>query len=59
MFGFLDALAARLQGVSLPYIGEVSTDLILALPYVMTVLLAGFIGSARPPRYRKPYVKER
>lgn len=61
MFGFLDALAARLQGVSLPYIGEVSTDLILALPYVMTVvLLAGFIGTARPPRaIGEPYVKER
>ena len=61
MFGFLDALAARLQGVSLPYIGEVSTDLILALPYVMTVvLLAGFIGSARPPKaIGVPYVKER
>lgn len=61
MFGFLDALAARLQGVSLPYIGEVSTDLILALPYVMTVvLLAGFIGSARPPKaIGEPYVKER
>lgn len=61
MFGFLDALAARLQGVSLPYIGEVSTDLILALPYVMTVvLLAGFIGTATPPRaIGVPYVKER
>ena len=61
MFGFLDALAARLQGVSLPYIGEVSTDLILALPYIMTViLLAGFIGSATPPRaIGVPYVKER
>ncbi|MGC6517620.1 MAG: ABC transporter permease [Candidatus Puniceispirillaceae bacterium] len=61
MFGFLDALAARLQGVSLPFIGEVSTDLILALPYVMTVvLLAGFIGSATPPRaIGTPYVKER
>ena len=61
MFGFLDALAARLQGVSLPYVGEVSTDLILALPYVMTVvLLAGFIGSATPPKaIGEPYVKER
>ncbi|MGC6535793.1 MAG: ABC transporter permease [Candidatus Puniceispirillaceae bacterium] len=61
MFGFLDALAARLQGVSLPYIGEISTDLILALPYIMTViLLAGFIGSATPPRaIGVPYVKER
>ena len=61
MFGFLDALAARLQGVSLPYVGELSADLILALPYVMTViLLAGFIGSASPPRaIGVPYVKER
>ena len=61
MFGFLDALAARLQGVSLPYIGEVSTDLILALPYIMTVvLLAGFIGTATPPKaIGVPYVKER
>jgi len=61
MFGFLDALAARLQGVSLPYVGELSADLILALPYVMTVvLLAGFIGSATPPRsIGVPYVKER
>ena len=61
MFGFLDALAARLQGVSLPYVGEISTDLILALPYIMTViLLAGFIGSATPPRaIGVPYVKER
>lgn len=61
MFGFLDALAARLQGVSLPYVGELSSDLILALPYVMTVvLLAGFIGSTTPPRaIGVPYVKER
>ncbi len=61
MFGFLDALAARLQGVSLPYIGEISTDLILVLPYVLTVvLLAGFIGKATPPlAIGTPYVKER
>lgn len=61
MFGFLDAVAARLQGVSLPYIGEVPTDLILVLPYVLTViLLAGFIGKATPPlSIGKPYIKER
>ena len=61
MFGFLDALAARLQGVELPGIGLVPTDLILVLPYVLTViLLAGFIGKATPPRaIGVPYVKER
>jgi len=61
MFGFLDALAARLQGVSLPVIGEVPTDLILVLPYVLTVvLLAGFIGKSTPPLASgTPYIKER
>ena len=61
MFGFLEAVAARLQGVSLPVVGELSTDLILAAPYVMTViLLAGFIGRADPPKaIGKPYIKER
>ena len=61
MFGFLDALAARLQGVSLPVIGEVPTDLILVLPYVLTVvLLAGFIGKSTPPlAIGTPYIKER
>ena len=61
MFGFLDALAARLQGVELPYFGQISTDLVLALPYVLTVIfLAGFIGRATPPAaIGVPYVKER
>ena len=61
MFGFMDALAARLQGVEIPVIGHISTDLILVLPYLLTViLLAGFIGKASPPRsIGVPYVKER
>ena len=61
MFGFLDAVAARVQGLELPLIGEVSSDLILALPYVLTVIfLAGFIGRATPPAsIGVPYVKER
>ena len=51
MFGFLDALAARLQGVEMPIFGHVPTDLILALPYILTIiLLAGFIGKATPPK---------
>ena len=61
MFGFLDAVAARLQGVEVPIIGQIPTDLILVLPYVLTVvLLAGFIGKATPPRaIGRPYIKER
>ncbi len=42
-------------------IGEVPTDLILVLPYLLTVvLLAGFIGKSTPPRsIGTPYIKER
>lgn len=61
LFGFLDALATRLQGVTLPVIGEIPVQLIQALPYVLTViLLAGFIGKAVAPKAGgTPYVKER
>lgn len=60
LFGFLDAVAIRLQGVS---IGDVPIPVqaIEALPYVLTVfLLAGFIGKAVAPKaLGTPYVKER
>ena len=61
LFGFLDAVAIRLQGIALPGIGEVPVQVIQALPYMLTViLLAGFIGTAIPPRASGiPYVKER
>lgn len=61
LFGFLDALQIRLQGVELPLIGQVPVQAIQALPYVLTVvLLAGFIGKARGPKAGGvPYVKER
>jgi len=64
LFGFLDAVAIRLQGAMLPVTlggGEVPVQAIQALPYVLTVvLLAGFIGHARAPRaLGVPYVKER
>ena len=61
LFGFLEAVASRLQGVTLPLIGEAPVDLILALPYLLTViLLAGFVGRAMPPRaVGEPYIKER
>jgi general nucleoside transport system permease protein len=61
LFGFLDALAIRLQGVKLPGIGEIPVQFIQALPYLMTViLLAGFIGKAVAPRaLGSPYIKSR
>ena len=61
MFGFLDAVAIRLQGVPLPIVGEVPVQIVQALPYVLTVvLLAGFIGKAVAPQaLGRPYLKER
>ncbi|MFP8965445.1 ABC transporter permease [Pokkaliibacter sp. CJK22405] len=61
LFGFLDAVAVRLQGVELPGIGVVPVQFIEALPYLLTViLLAGFIGKAVAPKaIGVPYVKER
>jgi general nucleoside transport system permease protein len=61
LFGFLDALSFRMQGVILPVIGPVPVQAIQALPYILTVvLLAGFIGKAIPPKASGiPYVKER
>lgn len=61
MFGFLDAIAIRLQGVEIAGIGEVPVQLIQALPYIMTViLLASFVGRAVAPKaIGIPYVKER
>ena len=60
LFGFLEAASSRLIGVELPVIGEAPTDLMLILPYVMTVvLLAGFFGRAEAPSaLGTPYVKE-
>lgn len=61
LFGFLDAVSIRLQGVVLPGLGTVPVQAIQALPYVLTVvLLAGFIGRSRAPAaLGVPYVKER
>jgi general nucleoside transport system permease protein len=61
LFGFLDAVSIRLQGVALPIVGQVPVQAIQALPYVLTVvLLAGFIGQAVAPKaLGRPYVKER
>lgn len=61
MFGLLDAIAIRLQGVRIAGIGEVPVQLIQALPYILTVvLLAGFIGKAIAPKaVGVPFVKDR
>ncbi len=61
LFAFADAVQARLQGVELPMIGEIPTQAIQALPYLLTILLlAGFVGRAVAPKaIGQPYVKER
>ena len=61
LFGFLDAVAIRLQGVRVPGIGEVPVQLVQALPYLLTViLLAGFIGhTVAPQALGRPYLKDR
>ncbi len=61
LFGFLEALDIRFQGVDIPGVGVLPVQLMQALPYILTViLLAGFIGKAIPPKAGGvPYVKER
>ena len=61
LFAFADALQARLQGVFLPGIGQIPTQPIQAMPYLLTILLlAGFVGRAIAPKaIGQPYVKER
>lgn len=61
LFGFLEALDIRFQGVEIFGIGTLPVQLMQALPYILTVvLLAGFIGKAIPPKaIGLPYVKER
>jgi simple sugar transport system permease protein len=51
LFAFADAVQTRLQGVALPGIGSIPVQFIEAVPYILTVLLlAGFVGKARPPK---------
>ena len=60
LFGLLDTIAVRLQGVKVATIGEIPVQAIQALPYVLTVvLLAAFIGRNVAPRaLGRPFVKE-
>lgn len=61
LFGVLEAVANRLQGVPITGIGVVPVQLMQAVPYILTVfLLAGFIGHAVAPKAGGvPYVKEK
>jgi simple sugar transport system permease protein len=61
LFAFTDALQFRLQGVILPFIGEVPVQFIQMAPYILTVLvLAGFAGKAIAPKaVGIPFVKSR
>jgi general nucleoside transport system permease protein len=61
LFAFADAVQTRLQGVALPWVGVIPVQFIQALPYILTVLLlAGFVGRARPPKaIGMPYMTSR
>ncbi|MEX0299763.1 MAG: ABC transporter permease [Kordiimonas sp.] len=61
LFGFVDALQGRLQGIELPLIGEIPVQFTIMLPYVLTVIiLAGFVGRIQAPRASGiPYQKDR
>lgn len=51
VFAFADAIQIRLEGVALPGIGQIPSQAIAVIPYVLTVLLlAGFVGRAVAPR---------
>lgn len=60
LFAFTDAAAVRLQGVILPGGGTIPVQLILALPYIATVvILASFAGRAvAPAALGTPYSKD-
>ncbi|MEM9971524.1 MAG: ABC transporter permease [Pseudomonadota bacterium] len=61
LFGFLQALSLRPDTVEAILRFSVPSQLLDALPYILTVvILAGFVGKAIPPRAGgEPYVKER
>lgn len=61
LFAFVDALQGRLQGVSLPLVGEIPVQFTIMLPYVLTVIiLAGFVGKMEAPKASGiPYEKDR
>jgi ABC-type uncharacterized transport system permease subunit len=62
LFGFTEAISIQMQGVvKLPSGEDIPVQFIQMVPYVLTIIvLAGFIGSSRPPQALGiPYQKER
>ena len=62
LFGFTEAVSNQMQGVvKLPSGEDIPVQFIQMVPYVLTIaVLAGFIGSSRPPRaLGVPYQKEK
>ena len=62
LFGFTEALSIQMQStVKLPSGEDVPVQFIQMVPYVLTIIvLAGFIGSSRPPKALGiPYTKEK
>lgn len=62
LFGFTEAISIQMQGaVKLPSGEDIPVQFIQMAPYLLTiVVLAGFIGSSRPPRALGiPYEKEK
>lgn len=62
LFGFTEAISIQMQGVvKLPSGEDIPVQFIQMVPYILTIIvLAGFIGSSRPPRSLGiPYEKEK
>jgi simple sugar transport system permease protein len=62
LFGFTEAISIQMQGaVKLPSGEDIPVQFIQMVPYVLTIIvLAGFIGSSRPPKALGiPYEKEK
>jgi simple sugar transport system permease protein len=62
LFGFTEAFSNQIQGlIKLPSGEDIPVQFIAIVPYVLTIIvLAGFIGSSRPPlALGIPYRKEK
>jgi simple sugar transport system permease protein len=61
LFGFTEAVSIQMQGVvKLPSGEDIPVQFVQMVPYILTIIvLAGFIGSSRPPKALGiPYRKE-
>jgi general nucleoside transport system permease protein len=60
LFGFLATLEDRLQGNSLPLVGQLPTQLIQALPYILTLVLLAAMksGVVAPTALGRPFVRQ-